>query len=325
MLATGLRSCLRGARGSAKEGRGETARRRRDSEARRASSTLSDTLPAADTTIWCGSVDQNSRYTPTSYRDWAMRATSHMELNRMNCNSGLPVAIRRARPEELRTKSWKSWRMPPLMHANGNPGQWRDGYPGRERIAADIAGGYSHAAIDAAGTMSRHILFHALAGTQLCDHPRRRPAGRKSLPCHPPRPCGTGPGIAARCMAWCLENRTVTCVRIPTATTSRCSVCCFGSVSIGRHRLRGGRHTAHRFRTQRQLSLQNSKRRAFPSYSPPLSSPSVTPASPQPLRAFGTDRRVERYRSKFIASFPSSDKHGTAGDNAPLPFFCNFI
>ena len=30
-----------------------------------------------------------------------MRATSHMELNRMNCNSGLPVAIRRARPEEL--------------------------------------------------------------------------------------------------------------------------------------------------------------------------------------------------------------------------------
>ena len=77
----------------------------------------------------------------------------------MNCNSGLPVAIRRARPEELGQIMEIVADAAAFMHANGNPGQWRDGYPGRERIAADIAGGYSHAAIDATGTMVATFCF----------------------------------------------------------------------------------------------------------------------------------------------------------------------
>ena len=136
-----------------------------------------------------------------------MRATSHMELNRMNCNSGLPVAIRRARPEELGQIMEIVADAAAFMHANGNPGQWRDGYPGRERIAADIAGGYSHAAIDATGTMVATFCFMPSPEPNYATI--RDGAWQDGSPYHVIHrlACAVrGQGIAARCMAWCLEQ-----------------------------------------------------------------------------------------------------------------------
>ena len=136
-----------------------------------------------------------------------MRATSHMELNRMNCNSGLPVAIRRARPEELGQIMEIVADAAAFMHANGNPGQWRDGYPGRERIAADIAGGYSLAAIDATGTMVATFCFMPSPEPNYATI--RDGAWQDGSPYHVIHrmACAVrGQGIAARCMAWCLEQ-----------------------------------------------------------------------------------------------------------------------
>ena len=244
-----------------------------------------------------------------------MRATSHMELNRMNCNSGLPVAIRRARPEELGQIMEIVADAAAFMHANGNPGQWRDGYPGRERIAADIAGGYSHAALDATG-------------------PRRNPTMR---------PSATAPGRTEvptmSSTAWPVRygarasppdawhgvwNRTVTCVRIPTATTSRCSVCCFGSVSV--RSAPSSWRTAHRasLSNTATTSLQNSKRQTFPSYSPPFSSPSVTPASPQPLRFPAPTDASKGTGANSSHSFPRQADTERPRQRA-VAILCNFI
>lgn len=125
----------------------------------------------------------------------------------MNCNSGLPVAIRRARPEELGQIMEIVADAAAFMHANGNPGQWRDGYPGRERIAADIAGGYSLAAIDATGTMVATFCFMPSPEPNYATI--RDGAWQDGSPYHVIHrmACAVrGQGIAARCMAWCLEQ-----------------------------------------------------------------------------------------------------------------------
>lgn len=253
-----------------------------------------------------------------------MRATSHMELNRMNCNSGLPVAIRRARPEELGQIMEIVADAAAFMHANGNPGQWRDGYPGRERIAADIAGGYSHAAIDATGTMVATFCFMPSPEPNYATI--RDGAWQDGSPYHVIHrlACAVrGQGIAAD--AWHgVWNRTVTCVRIPTATTSRCSVCCFGSVSV--RSAPSSWRTAHRasLSNTATTSLQNSKRQTFPSYSPPFSSPSVTPASPQPLRFPAPTDASKGTGANSSHSFPRQADTERPRQRA-VAILCNFI
>lgn len=136
-----------------------------------------------------------------------MQATSHTVRNRMNCNSSLPVAIRRARPEELGRIMEIVADAAAFMHANGNPGQWRDGYPGRERIAADIAGGHSYAAIDATGTMV--ATFCLMPSPEANYATIRDGAWQDESPYHVIHrmACAVrGRGIASRCMAWCLEQ-----------------------------------------------------------------------------------------------------------------------
>ena len=159
-------------------------------------------LPAADTTIWCGSVDLE-----LTVHSYIVPGLGDAELYWMNCNSGLPVAIRRARPEELGQIMEIVADAAAFMHANGNPGQWRDGYPGRERIAADIAGGYSHAAIDATGTMVATFCFMPSPEPNYATI--RDGAWQDGSPYHVIHrlACAVrGQGIAARCMAWCLEQ-----------------------------------------------------------------------------------------------------------------------
>ncbi|HIW98488.1 MAG TPA: GNAT family N-acetyltransferase [Candidatus Tidjanibacter gallistercoris] len=125
----------------------------------------------------------------------------------MNRNNASMTAIRPARPEDLDRIMELLSDAVAFMHASGNPLQWGEGYPGRERIAADIAGGYSYAAVDADDV--------PLATFCLMPSPEPNYAVIRDGAWINERPyhvihrmaCGTrGCGIASRCMAWCLEQ-----------------------------------------------------------------------------------------------------------------------
>ena len=182
----------------------------------------------------------------------------------MNCNSGLPVAIRRARPEELGQIMGIVADAAAFMHANGNPGQWRDGYPGRERIAADIAGGYSHAAIDATGTMVATFCFMPSPEPNYATI--RDGAWQDGSPYHVIHrlACdGTGPGHRRPMHGMVSGTGPSPACGYPPRQHPDAASAASVRFPSGRHRLRGGRHTAHRFRTQRQLLYKTVNDRRF--------------------------------------------------------------
>lgn len=133
-----------------------------------------------------------------------MPATSPMEPNRTNNN---PITIRQAAVADIDRIMTILSDAADFMHSNGNPTQWTNGYPGRDRIADDIRNGWSYVAENSNG----HIVatfalipspeptyLHIFNGQWLSNTPyhvihRMACAERRS-------------GIATACLEWCMKQ-----------------------------------------------------------------------------------------------------------------------
>ena len=135
-----------------------------------------------------------------------MPETSHMELNRMNDQN---IIIRPATVADIDRIMTILSEAADFMHSNGNPTQWANGYPGRDRVEDDIRSGWSYVAENRKGVIvatfalipsPEPTYLHIFNGQWLSDtsyHVIHRMA------CTERRT-----GMATACLLWCMTQDT---------------------------------------------------------------------------------------------------------------------
>ena len=93
-----------------------------------------------------------------------------------------------------------------FMRTHGNPSQWPDSYPGRDRLAAEIARGVCHV-VEGDGAIQ--AVFCLIAGDDPTYHVIEDGAWPEDVPyatIHRMASAGRVPGIGRFCIRWCLEQ-----------------------------------------------------------------------------------------------------------------------